>query len=98
MSRKRESLYLSNKERLRFDALAESMTVRDAAQKLGISEGTLNNWTYKLRKRLIKERGHLNACLAQMKRAKLIKKVMSRKTPIKNVEEESKDWEEEEDI
>lgn len=90
---KEPSKYLSYLERKRFDCMAESMTVKDAAQKLGISVGSLHNWNMKLRKRLVKERGHLNACLAQMQRAPLLQKVMSIKRPL----EKLKDLEEEEE-
>ena len=73
-----------------WSAMAKGM--EDAAQKLGISVGSLHNWNMKLRKRLVKERGHLNACLAQMQRAPLLQKVMSIKRPL----EKLKDLEEEE--
>lgn len=91
MTEKRQDKYLSKKERQRFDVMAESMTVRDAAEKLGIAEGTLNNWNYKLRKRLLKERGHLNTCLAQMQRSKLLKEILSIKKPIEKAEEEEEE-------
>lgn len=94
MSSRKPEKYLSFLERQRFDAIAESRTIRDAAQKLGIEEGTLNNWTMKLRKRLVKERGHLNACLAQQQRTDLLKKVLSVKKPLRRAEED--DTEEEE--
>jgi len=90
--RKREvDKYLSKTERQRFDALAEAMTVKDAAGKLGMTDGSLYNWTYKLRKRLVKERGHLNACLAQMQRCQLLKEILSVRKPLEkpdNIEEE----------
>ena len=74
---RRVDKYLSKLERKRYDAMVDSFTVKKAAQELGISEGTLNNWNYKQRKRLIKERGHINACLAQMRRSQLLKKILS---------------------
>ena len=86
--RTRRDRYLSPKERERFDAMADSVTVKEAALKLGISEGSLNNWNWKLRKRLVRERGHLNACLAQMQRGKLLKDVLSVKKPLRIAEEE----------
>ena len=94
MSERRQDKYLSQKERIRFDALAESTTVKQAAAKLGLSESTMNNWSSKLRKRLIRERGHLNACLAQRQRGKLIKKVLSTRKPLKPADEEEYEGEE----
>lgn len=82
MEERRQDKYLSQKERNRFDALATSISAKEAALKLGITESTMNNWTAKLRKRLIKERGHLNACLSQQKRSRLLKKVLSAKRPL----------------
>jgi len=80
--------HLSKLERKRFDAMASSVTVKEAAAKLGIAEGTLNNWNYKLRKRLRRERGHLNACLSQQKRCALLKEILSVKRPLEEVGEE----------
>ena len=77
LAEKKADKYLSKLERKRYDAMANSFNVKEAAQKLGISDGTLNNWNYKQRKRLVKERGHVNACLAQMRRSQLLKKILS---------------------
>lgn len=72
---------LSKLERIRFDAIVESRTVKDAAQKLGLNEGTLYNWLADLRHRLQKERAHINACLGQARRSLLLRKELSiRKT------------------
>jgi hypothetical protein len=83
--------FLSKLERIRFDAIAESRTVRDAAQKLGLNPGTLYNWLSDEKTRLQKERGHINACLGQARRSPLLKKELSiRKAitlPVENVEE-----------
>lgn len=86
MSKKEPDKFLSKKERERFDAMAEATTVRDAAQKLGIADGSLYNWTYKLRKKLLRERGHMNACLAQMQRCSLLKEILSTKKPLEKLE------------
>ena len=79
--------FLSRTERLRFDAMAESATLRDAASRLGVEPGTLYNWSSSLRARLLKERGHINACLSQRKRSPLLKKVLSVRVPIKFLED-----------
>lgn len=91
MTLRKPDKYLTRKERERFDAIAEAMTIKEAAEKLRLREGTLNNWTYKLRRRLVKERGHVNACLSQTKRTELLKKVLSIKTPIEIQEEEEEE-------
>lgn len=91
MAFRKPDKYLSRKERQRFDTIAEAMTIKQAAEKLGLKEGTLNNWTYKLRRRLVKERGHVNACLSQTRRTDLLKKVLSTKTPIEIQEEEEEE-------
>lgn len=80
--------FLSGLERERFNMLAGSMTVKDAAQKLGLAPGTLYNWLDKLRDRLVKERGHINACLGQMRRNPLLKKELSIRRPMKISTEE----------
>ena len=93
MSDKKISKYLSKKERERFDALAKYTTVKQAASDLGVTESTMHNWTSKLRKRLLKERGHLNACLAQRKRSPLLDKVLRVRRPIKAAAQEEDDEE-----
>lgn len=87
MPKKEPDKYLSKKERERFDAMAEAMTVKDAAAKLDMTDGSLYNWLYKLRKRLVKERGHLNTCLAQMQRSSLLKEILSIKKPIEKADD-----------
>lgn len=72
--------------------MAGCMTVKDAANKLGIAPGTLHNWTYKLRKKLEKERGHVNAVLAQQQRNELLKSVLSKKRPLEKVDEEEEEF------
>jgi predicted DNA-binding protein (UPF0251 family) len=83
--------YLSYLERRRFDILSESMTIKDAANKMGIEPGTLYNWLYKTRKKLERERGHLNAILAQQKRTTLLKEVLSKRRPISPTEYEDEE-------
>ena len=69
--------------------LAGSNTVKDAADKMGLAPGTLYNWLDKLRDRLIKERGHINSCLGQMKRSELLRRELSIKRTMKvSVQEE----------
>lgn len=87
MENKGRDKYLSTTERTRFDALAESDTVKQAAGKLGITESSMNNWTAKKRKQIMRERGHVNACLAQQQRSSLLKKILSVKKPIKKPKE-----------
>lgn len=93
---------LSKLERIRFDAVAESRTVKDAAQKLGIEPGTLYNWFSDEKTRLQRERAHINACLGQARRSPLLRKELSiRKTielPVGNLEiqEEADEFDEQE--
>lgn len=87
MLKSRGPKYLSELERIRFNVLADCSTVKDAAQKLKIPEGTLYNWLSDLRIRLLKERGHINASLAQMKRSPLLKKELSVRRPIALIED-----------
>lgn len=65
---KGQDKYLTKKEREYCDALANFDTEKAAAEELGIAVGTLYNWKSRLKKRYKKERGHVNALLAQTRR------------------------------
>lgn len=82
MGLKRVPESLSKTERLRLDAIAECSTVKDAAQKLKIPDGTLYNWLSDLRVRIQKERSHINAILAQGRRSELLKRELSIRRPV----------------
>lgn len=83
--------FLSRLERERFNVLAGELTVKDAAQKLGLAPGTLYNWLDNERRILIKERGHINALLGQMRRGELLRKELSIRRSVEPLEEELKE-------
>jgi hypothetical protein len=84
---KEETTYLSELERKRFNVVVESSTVKDAAQKMGLAPGTLYNWFDGLRRRLVRERGHVNAILGQTRRSELLRKELSLRKPLQKLEE-----------
>lgn len=65
---RRQQKYLSNREVERYTALANAVSVKEAAVKLGIAPQTLYNWMSHVRKRYKKRRGWINATLAQTRR------------------------------
>lgn len=82
--------YLSKKERRYFDALNQYGTMKMAAEKLGVTPGTLYNWHLDLKKRYRRKRGWINAVLAQTKRAGL-KAFLTEKKPLEPAEEDEEE-------
>jgi FixJ family two-component response regulator len=65
--------YLSKTERRVFDVVAQSVTLKEAALKLGIEPQTLYNFFYNLRRKYDKCRGWVNAIEAQKRRSRLLR-------------------------
>lgn len=76
MEERRQGKYLSNKEVERYHALANAVTIKEAALKLGISPQTLYNWMSYVKTRYKKHHGWCNATLAQMKRGGCLKNLL----------------------
>lgn len=96
MSYQSPSKYLTETEKKRFDALARFDTVKAAAVFLGIEPSTLYNWIWNLNKRYQKRHGWCNAVLAQRRRGRLLRKLLSKhkREPLKAVgeKEEEEEW------
>lgn len=73
---------LSKLERERFDALAATISVKEAASKLGLDPQILYNWTWGLKKKYARRRGWINAVLAQRRRNSLLNKILTEKKPL----------------
>jgi hypothetical protein len=80
--------YLSKTERKIFDALANSISMKEAASKLGLEPQSLYNWKWKLLKRYKHRRGWINSVLAQARRNRLLKDLLSTKKPLEDVIED----------
>jgi hypothetical protein len=85
---KQTDLYLSKTERKIFDALAKSVSIKEAAMKLGLDPQSLYNWKWKLLKRYKARRGWINAVLSQARRNQLLKDLLSTKKPLEDVIED----------
>lgn len=92
----RETKFLSKTERKYFDALARADSEKAAANLLGISPQTLYNWKYVLKKRFKQRRGWINTVIAQKRRSKLIRSLLTEKIPLEAPGLETSDLDEEE--
>lgn len=85
---------LSYTDKKYFDAIAGSLTVKQAAQKLGIETQTLYNWKFDLLNRRIPQAiGFLKCVSLQKFRSQLLRKLLTQKVEIsaeKQFEELSK--------
>jgi hypothetical protein len=89
---KTESQYLTESERKYFDALARYDSVKSAAQHLGMQPQSLYNFLYNLKRKYHKRRGWINAIIAQKRRNKLIKRILTERVPL-----EAPEYDDEED-
>jgi hypothetical protein len=60
-----------------FDAVADSMTIKDAAGKLGVGEQRLYNFFYNLRSKYYRRFSWCSSLNGQRKRGKLLKRVLT---------------------
>lgn len=88
--------YLTKKERLYFNALADADTIKNAATKLGLAPQTLYNWIYNLKHKYKNRRGWINAVISQKKRNSLIKDILTEKksfeAPESDFEDDDSPW------
>ncbi|RLI68554.1 MAG: hypothetical protein DRP02_12330 [Candidatus Gerdarchaeota archaeon] len=87
--------FLSKTERRIFDVCAECVSIKEAATRLGVEPQVLYNFFYKTRKKYEKRRGWVNAVLAQKKRSKLLRRVLTSKEyglVESEVDEEESGW------
>ena len=79
--------YLSETERLRFDALANHSSIKEAASSMGLTPSTLYNWKSNVKARYRKERGHINAILAQTRRGGCLRNLIHERKKMRPPEE-----------
>ena len=73
---------LSRKEKMLLDVLVEVDTASHAAVKLGLSESTVYNMLYRLRKKQERARRFINVLLGYRNRSPLIDKLLSRRVRV----------------
>jgi len=79
-------------ERL-LEAVADSVSVKEASRKIGISYKTAYNTLYRMRLKYLKARAYVNKIDAQKKRSKLLRMVLtSRLGREEEVEVEEEEW------
>lgn len=71
------ALRFSDRQREIFDTVAESMTVKDAAGKLGMDPQELYNYFYNLRRLYYKRFSWCNDINGQRSRSKLLKRMLT---------------------
>jgi molybdenum-dependent DNA-binding transcriptional regulator ModE len=93
MGKKAKSKVLKKLEEKLLEALADSVSVKEASTKIGISYKTAYNTLYRLRQKYIKYRAYVNKIDAQKRRSKLLRMVLtSRLGQEEEVEPEEEEW------
>jgi len=79
---------LKEREKLVLDTVAKSYTVKQAAQKLKMSERTVYNILYRLRKKQVAARKYINTLLGYRRSSPILDKVLSRRITLEEEKEE----------
>lgn len=69
--------FMTKTERQIFDVVADSVSVKDAAQKLGVSTQDLYNFFYLTRKKFYKRLAWCNQINGQRSRGRLLKRILT---------------------
>jgi molybdenum-dependent DNA-binding transcriptional regulator ModE len=93
MPRKVKPKVLKNLEEKLLEALADSVSVKEASSRIGISYKTAYNTLYRMRRKYTKARAYVNKIDAQKRRNKLLRMVLtSRIGEEEEVEVEEEEW------
>jgi DNA-binding CsgD family transcriptional regulator len=74
---KQKPQVLTKTERAVFDAVADSISIKEAAAKLKVSVQDLYNFFYNLRKKYYRRRQWVNTVIAQKKRGKVLRRALT---------------------
>jgi molybdenum-dependent DNA-binding transcriptional regulator ModE len=77
MFKKAKPKVLKRIEERLLEVLADSVSVKEAASRIGISYKTAYNTLYRLRQKYVKARAYVNKIDAQKKRGKLLRMVLT---------------------
>jgi transposase-like protein len=91
MSESAAEKYLSKLERNRLEALVKYNSIKEASKALGTSPQTLYNWLYQFRNKYKKRRGWVNSVLAQRRRTNFMRKILSERRPLADIDDEDEE-------